>query len=650
MFRATPGALARETLQNSLDAFTAYPVKVTFELLEVPADDLPGRESMKETIAACRKYMLAPTKGDPDKQEQAGKKFFDNATKLLDQPSVPVLRIRDENTTGLEGGPHDEDSAWYRLIRKKGTTSMHGNKGGTFGVGQRAPFAFSGLRTILYSTRTADRATFIGKSILSTHADAKTKKRQNVGYFGIDRGEDGVFPIEGPVHIPAFARRDAVGTDLYITGFEREGWEREVLWSSLRNFVAAIHEGMLEVSIVRKAGGLLVIRKENLREALTDELKMALAEAKSQTAKDKVDAELGSTLQYLNALEVPANGKPFTRDIEGLGEAKLFVWVNPDASSRVMFARKPRILVNDRTHRTILKGHASVFLCENEHGNKVLAKMEDATHRKWAPDLGYPGSDAILRRVNLFVRDSLESLADDEVPPEHDIEDLGRYLPEEDAPTRSGATGASMPTNASTSDETTRRGQPDGTITVVSPPARPARPKNPVQPAPSSAGAGQGGAAQVPGGPEEGPTIPPNPGNGDGTKDKEGRQEKDGPGRPEGPRRGGERGGDSHDGPRLHESDVRFRSYYNAADAGTRLILVSSEAGTVDLRIFGIGESGRYPLVLEAAHDVGTSGGLAVSGPSVLGVTLEAGKRRELLLKVHGEQKLAISVEVLPHG
>ena len=75
------------------------------------------------------------------------------AGRLLGTGNVSVLRIRDENTKGLRGGEKGaevEDSDWDRLIRKKGSPQLHGVGGGSFGVGQGAPFAAAKVRTVFY--------------------------------------------------------------------------------------------------------------------------------------------------------------------------------------------------------------------------------------------------------------------------------------------------------------------------------------------------------------------------------------------------------------------------------------------------------------------------------------------------------------------
>jgi hypothetical protein len=125
-FRKT-GSLARETLQNSGDARVSNdkPVIVTFELLELPIGLFPGGARLRAVIEQCREYMLKPCKTEREKDEN-GRRWFEQALQLLSGETLPVLRIRDENTTGLEGGELDEGKAWFRLIKKQGSASMHG--------------------------------------------------------------------------------------------------------------------------------------------------------------------------------------------------------------------------------------------------------------------------------------------------------------------------------------------------------------------------------------------------------------------------------------------------------------------------------------------------------------------------------------------
>ena len=107
-------SLARETCQNIGDAWnqaSGEPAVATFVLEALP--DGTGNE----------------------------KKFFDNALDMLRSEFIPMLRIGDENTSGLIGSDDDRRKPFFRLLKGQGSSSLQGDGGGTFGIGQRAPFA-----------------------------------------------------------------------------------------------------------------------------------------------------------------------------------------------------------------------------------------------------------------------------------------------------------------------------------------------------------------------------------------------------------------------------------------------------------------------------------------------------------------------------
>ena len=70
----------------------------------------------------------------------------------LSQRYMHVLKISDYHTTGLTGVTALKDTNWSGLVREKGAQKKRG-KGGSHGVGKFAPYSFSSLRTVLYSTK-----------------------------------------------------------------------------------------------------------------------------------------------------------------------------------------------------------------------------------------------------------------------------------------------------------------------------------------------------------------------------------------------------------------------------------------------------------------------------------------------------------------
>ena len=93
-FRGNPfGSLARELIQNSLDAASGSPVIVSFELKEIASADIPNISQLRNAVQRC-----ATAEGNEGKK---AKDFFTTAQKLLAAKKLPVLTITETNTTGI---------------------------------------------------------------------------------------------------------------------------------------------------------------------------------------------------------------------------------------------------------------------------------------------------------------------------------------------------------------------------------------------------------------------------------------------------------------------------------------------------------------------------------------------------------------------
>ena len=117
-------SLARETIQNSLDASLApdKPVHVSFELIELDPDNV-GRDELAKAIDASIQT------ADDDPMASAALKA---AMKSIMSDVIPCLRVSDRNTTGLRG------NQWRALVKMQGVSQkpeMEG-AGGSHGIGK----------------------------------------------------------------------------------------------------------------------------------------------------------------------------------------------------------------------------------------------------------------------------------------------------------------------------------------------------------------------------------------------------------------------------------------------------------------------------------------------------------------------------------
>lgn len=178
--------VARECVQNSLDARREdndEPVKVRFERTGLPSSQLPGHAQLKDVVERAKDYS-----SDQDNSEY----YYGLAQDVLNRPEISVLKVSDYNTEGLCGDDRDKQGSWYKLVKASGVNSMHGNGGGSFGIGKGAPFAASGLRTVFYSTIDGNgQYAFQGKARLSSFENSYGDIRRGMGQLGIKEGGKG---------------------------------------------------------------------------------------------------------------------------------------------------------------------------------------------------------------------------------------------------------------------------------------------------------------------------------------------------------------------------------------------------------------------------------------------------------------------------
>lgn len=237
--------VVREIIQNSLDAknpkYSDRPVTVKMEKIEMDSHIINADE--------LAKHVKESFKSTTEQQNEKGIKFYSKALKILRKPTIPVLKIIDQNTTGLNG------SKWDTLVYKEGTPSKDNiAAGGSFGIGKNAPYTASTLSLVCYSTRYLDKhrmEKFIARCKLVAHADPENSdtELQHVG-FGTSSTFNGKHypPILGNEMHKEFRLKNN-GTGIFIMGFNVRNWEKVARRSIACNFFAAIHDKNLSVQI-----------------------------------------------------------------------------------------------------------------------------------------------------------------------------------------------------------------------------------------------------------------------------------------------------------------------------------------------------------------------------------------------------------------
>ena len=425
-------SLARETIQNSLDARQLGIVQVSFELARIDDPDVIGKNELAFAVQRCLEEV-----GD----EVKARSELAKAAEALSGDALTFLRVRDYQTTGLHG------KHWHALVKQQGASEKDTRSaGGSFGIGKYAPFVVSPLRTVFYWSRFEfDGATVEqcqGKAVLMSHRDADGEETQGTGFFGLT---DGCREVSGdaiPRQIAVKEAGDSNGTSLWIAGFEGgAGWQLRVASSVIENFFSAIADGHLEVTLETNATmdkhGLMGIDESNLDtwfDLLVDDDAEerdeddALAEARAfrevlqdddATLSEREDPDLGHCVLYIKV----ADGLPGkVALIRGTG--MLITSDQRGAKRRAGLQKFPG-----------LRDFAAVCRFESEKGNELLRQMENPQHNQFEPDrlpeeLRDKGRRA-LNRVAQWIRAEIRKLASPAVSEDFtELTELAQLLPE----------------------------------------------------------------------------------------------------------------------------------------------------------------------------------------------------------------------------
>lgn len=142
------GVLAREAIQNSVDAKSEDEDKVTVRFI---SKSLTGDEKRRFVEAAALNEISPRYAELKFKEPNCLQSISDN------DAALPLMFIEDFQTTGLEGDPHSSDSKFYRLLLSLGDGGKehdeHGT-GGSYGYGKGVYSSSSRIQTIFAYTRT----------------------------------------------------------------------------------------------------------------------------------------------------------------------------------------------------------------------------------------------------------------------------------------------------------------------------------------------------------------------------------------------------------------------------------------------------------------------------------------------------------------
>ncbi len=406
--------VVRETIQNSLDAKDPMlpgncPVRVEFELMHLGQDDVPGAEELSRAIDLCYDYISSM---DGVKLDDV-KVLKDASDQLLKKSPVPVLRISDYNTVGLN------EKNYVSLMDNEGLTpKTDEDSAGSFGFGKFAPYLLSPVNTVLYGSRTdGDTFRFIGRALLSTFKDEGSRK-MGTSLFGClsDEG-DRILAINAADDVPSIFRRTEKGTDLYILCFDREDdWMNQTAFSVLENFFYAIWKEKLIVAL-KDEKHEVVFDSTNVGDMICDYRE--LYEEKYANEEDSFSYTAPIFWNVIN--NNVADGPIVFGDFRGKGEVLLYLRMGEGVEGRqVLRMRNSGMKIDIETRYDRLPPFNAVLVATGEgkrdedyNGNisKFLRELESPAHDNWATEnITKP---EIMREARLVIKELHSSIREE---------------------------------------------------------------------------------------------------------------------------------------------------------------------------------------------------------------------------------------------
>lgn len=422
-FKGSPyAALIREACQNSCDALADghSRVKLLLTFGSLNQQDYPELFNLRSHIQGC--LILYP-------DDQNTTKVFRPMLRILNNSSIPYLKVSDYNTTGmsfyrdLHGKPR---GSFYAFVRSGGHSEKTSNTaGGSFGFGKAAYFQISGLRSIIVSTQTTTgKNYFEGISLFCTH-QIEGSYYDGHGFYD---SNNGIEPNSNLDNVPLVFRRSEPGTDFFILGTDQYTYQakEEMAKAALRYFWAAIIDGSLEIQI-----DSILIAKETFNEVLNRFF--------PEHGDDAIRNHFYklNPRPYADAYRLAGSAENFQlieKDLPILGQVKLYVNIDPECNrDKIIYMRKNKMVIQTEMLRNHY-GVYCVFVCESERGNELLRKLENASHDKWNKSNytvnNVPCEDGkeALKEIDNFVQESLRSIFDRETNGTIEIEGLSEYL------------------------------------------------------------------------------------------------------------------------------------------------------------------------------------------------------------------------------
>ncbi|EJS64562.1 hypothetical protein COF07_19190 [Bacillus wiedmannii] len=367
-------SLTREVLQNSLDAkdkSKEEAVEIRFDFFEMPTENISNIKSIKDE-ALPKALELWTEKNNKDTLD-----FLKRFSDVLHAPKVPVLKISDYNTTGLNKKKYESLVLGDGYSEKDDTDSA-----GSKGIGKAAPFAASDLRMVFYNTlanegteKSVGVMNFVSFKIKeenfitqerATCVDAETDYIAEQQTFGYPK-----------------RKNDEFGTDIFIIGLKNyDEWTQNIVLSTLNNFLLAIIQGKLVVK-VGKRETINDVTVHSLMKRIYEENTLS-GDTKAQFLKTYRFYEVLTSEQTLDFdLDERFIKYPFVKDV---ADAKLYLLQHEPANRTVLQTRAAGMKIYERNRVSGNINFSGVFQALGKELNAYLKDLENANHDTWSID------------------------------------------------------------------------------------------------------------------------------------------------------------------------------------------------------------------------------------------------------------------------
>lgn len=365
-------SLIRESIQNSLDAHIEEvedPVVIEFNLFHTERSNVPDVDGLYRAIQKCK---------SSNQDEVDAYDFFENAEKLLSQKIVPVMRISDYNTIGLEGSDTcEKGSAWSRLVKESGSSNKGKSSGGSFGIGKSSAFACSDLRTVFYSSidkKNGLKSNF-GVARLVSFEDESMGWTTGIGYYSED---DNFIAIPELAQIDDSYKRETSGTDIFIVGMN-------VVPQMNQIFIEAVLMDFL-VSLIR--GNLIVkIQGETIDKSTLPKYIASLNRYDSQEICDLINYYYILTALNPEIIKIPLQVSEYGAEF-GFENNDAVLYLkegDKDYNRKIMVTRKAGMRITEINRISGSIQFTGVLIMDGERMNETFKAMEVPSHDAWEP-------------------------------------------------------------------------------------------------------------------------------------------------------------------------------------------------------------------------------------------------------------------------